>query len=468
MYWKRSLLHGIITAPLIVGTLGAFAAVMPWMLVPTVILTSLFWLWRYHRVALPATAVRMLAPHLAILMAELGPWCLLFTLAQYGYAQAVMRWAPLVTPFYGLAELLAALAQLTAFMPVLMLVNFGAPLIAVMVLAVRRKAVIRWSPLATVSGLALVALGTWYGAGQYQHHLRYIDRVNLASGVNTDEYLPFAKHSRLVRVARPTVQLTGQLPRLDGATAAYPVYAGAAQALYPRMGRTKIDQLVQLNQTDAAYDNLVHKRCEVVFAFKPSPAELQAAKQAGVTFHYTPIAREAFIFFVSHNNVIKGLTTSQIQAIYQRKITNWHALGGHLARIRAFQRPANSGSQTVMQALVMRGQKMARPLKAEEIDGMGGILASVADYENGPNDLGYSFRFYTQGMQQTKDLRVLKVDGVAPTTQTIESGRYPYTLNLYAVTTGHERPQVRQLLTWLQSEQGQALVRQTGYVPIAR
>lgn len=467
MYLKRSLLHGIVTGPLIVGTIGVFAGVYLWLLVPMVIIAVLFWLWRYRRIELPATADRILAPHLAILVVELVPWCLFFTLAKFGYSPDIMDWSPLTTPFYGLAEL-GAMMKFTSFMPVLMLVNFCAPLLAVTVLAVRRKMVVHWPHTATVSVLALVLLCAWYGYGQYQHHLHYVEGVNLESSVNTDEYLPFAKHSQLVRVNNSTVKLNGQLPRLDGATAAYPVYAGAAQALYPRMKRSKIDNLVQLNQTDEAYYNLAHKDCDVAFAFKPSPTELKMAKKAGVTFHYTPIAREAFIFFVAKNNTIKGLTTSQIQDIYQNKITNWRVLGGNFARIRAFQRPDNSGSQTVMQSLVMHGKKMTRPLTAEDIDGMGGILAAVADYENGPKDLGYSFRFYTRGMQQTKNLRVLKVDGVAPTTQNIESGRYPYTLNLYAVTTGHESKQVKQLLAWLQSQQGQELVRKTGYVPVGR
>lgn len=465
MYLKRSLLHGIVTVPLLVGTVGAFAEFYPWLLVPAAVLAVLFWLWRYHRVELPASAARLLAPHLWILLVELVPWCIFFMVAKYGYTPDIMRYSALTTPFYGLAELLA-IAQLTSFMPALMFVNFGVAIIAVAIMAVRRQMAVHWSRAATASVLALGLTIGLYGFGQYQHHLNYVYGADMESGMNADDFLPFAKHSRLVRVAKPTTRLTGKLPRLDGATAAFPVYAGAAQALYPRMSRTKIDNLVQLNQTDEAYTNLVHNYCDVAFAFKPSAAERKVAKKAGVTFHYTPIAREAFIFFVAKNNPVAGLTTNQIQDIYQHKITNWRDVSGHFARIRAFQRPANSGSQTVMQTLVMRGKRLAHPLKAEEIDGMGGILSAVADYENGPQDLGYSFRFYTQGMQQTKNLRILKVDGVAPTTANIESGRYPYTLNLYAVTRGHERRQVKQLLAWLQSKQGQEMVRKTGYLPV--
>lgn len=76
MYLKRSLLHGIVTVPLLVGTVGAFAEFYPWLLVPAAVVAVLFWLWRYHRVELPASAARLLAPHLWILLVELVPWCI--------------------------------------------------------------------------------------------------------------------------------------------------------------------------------------------------------------------------------------------------------------------------------------------------------------------------------------------------------------------------------------------------------
>jgi phosphate transport system substrate-binding protein len=38
--------------------------------------------------------------------------------------------------------------------------------------------------------------------------------------------------------------------------------------------------------------------------------------------------------------------------------------------------------------------------------------------------------------------------------------------NLYAVTTSRENPQVNQLLDWILSDQGQEIVRRTGYTPI--
>ena len=48
----------------------------------------------------------------------------------------------------------------------------------------------------------------------------------------------------------------------------------------------------------------------------------------------------------------------------------------------------------------------------------------------------------------------------------IRAGSYPFTSDFYAVTVvGRESEDVRKLLEWVQSPQGQDLVRKTGYVP---
>ncbi len=69
----------------------------------------------------------------------------------------------------------------------------------------------------------------------------------------------------------------------------------------------------------------------------------------GLTFHMIPIGREAFVFFVNHKNTVENLTLGQVQQIYAGKITNWQEVGGKNDAIRAFQRPADSGSQTALE-----------------------------------------------------------------------------------------------------------------------
>ena len=64
-------------------------------------------------------------------------------------------------------------------------------------------------------------------------------------------------------------------------------------------------------------------------------------------------------------------------------------------------------------------------------------------------------------------MKLLSVDGVAPTVENIQSGAYPITASLYAVTwEGNNNQNVIRLLNWILSPEGQELVEKTGYVPI--
>ena len=98
---------------------------------------------------------------------------------------------------------------------------------------------------------------------------------------------------------------------------------------------------------------------------------------------------------------------------------------------------------------------------------MSGIIEQVADYRNKNGSIGFSFRYYMEGIIKNPDVKLLSVDGVAPTVENIQSGAYPITASLYAVTwKGNNNRNVERLLNWILSEEGQALVEKTGYVPI--
>jgi hypothetical protein len=63
-------------------------------------------------------------------------------------------------------------------------------------------------------------------------------------------------------------------------------------------------------------------------------------------------------------------------------------------------------------------------------------------------------------------VKLLSVNGVAPTEENIRSGLYPFTVDIFAVTAGTGNPNVRKLIDWLLSPQGQELIEKVGYVGI--
>ena len=171
------------------------------------------------------------------------------------------------------------------------------------------------------------------------------------------------------------------------------------------------------------------------------------------------------MFFVNKSNPIESLTAQQIKDIYSGKITNWREVGGKNEKIVAFQRNEGSGSQSMM--LRFMGDTPIMPAQMKVSQGMGGIIDEVADYENTKGAIGFSFRFYVEGIIQNPEIKLIAIDGVAPTVENIKNKTYPIITPVYAVTyEGNTNQNVDKLIDWMLSDEGQYIIEQTGYVGV--
>lgn len=288
----------------------------------------------------------------------------------------------------------------------------------------------------------------------------------VGSEVSLFAYRPFAKDTKAVALDEAAdFKAIQPLPVMDGATALYPLYASFAQAVYPEGDYNPNNSKVRSTKTQEAYASLIKGEADIIFVAGPSDMQLWNAKTAGVEMKLTPLGKEAFVFFVHKDNPVTGITTEQVKEIYSGKITNWSQLGGKNAAIKAFQRPEDSGSQTALQRL-MGDTKLMEPLKEEVASGMGGIISQTADYRNYPGAIGYSFLFYATEMVGNGKIRLLEIDGIAPTRENIRNGTYPLASDFYAITAGSDNPNLDGLLEWMTSEQGQKIIEKVGYTSL--
>lgn len=288
------------------------------------------------------------------------------------------------------------------------------------------------------------------------------------------EYSPFDSTRLVTPDTPPSLTIAEQFPRLDGATALFPLYAAAGQAIY-RPSAQQLQEFGGFNETylactttPKAYQALINGQADAIFVLQPSAKQRAAAEAAGVQLDITPIGREAFVFFVHTDNPVTGLTLDQVRGIYSGQITSWRAVGGRDEPIVAFQRPEGSGSQTALQSLVMKDSPLAEPLREERVSGMGGIISEVAGYRDVTGAIGYSFRWYATVMNSNPQIRLLAIDGVAPTVDAIRDGSYPLVGDLNIVTAGSTNPHLPALVSWLTGPEGQALVEKVGYVPVSK
>jgi len=309
------------------------------------------------------------------------------------------------------------------------------------------------------------------------------DYMNGYSSTDFTDYTVYAKNSKLVSLPHEPPFVIGNekdMPVLDGAEACYPLYAAFAKAVYKDIDKIEKSnrnneeyegtngKIVTFTNTIYGFDRLIDReifnsRCDMFFGAKPSQEQMDSAKECGVEIEVTPIGREAFVFFVEEDNPVDNLSSDELRKIYHGDIENWDELGGESQKIVAFQRPENSGSQTMMKYF-MQDVPLKEPLQYETVDAMTGVISEVAQYNNEAGAIGYTFHYFLEGLHQETGVKMLSVDGVYPTVESIEDGSYPLTVPLCLVTRKDDsNPNVQKMKDFILSEDGQYIIHETGY-----
>ena len=275
----------------------------------------------------------------------------------------------------------------------------------------------------------------------------------------------------------------GTYPSMDGSTVCVPMAMELARQ-WLGLEEEDMNGFVNFSTTPYAYDRLIAGKAnplstvksrglmmddshpiDLVLATYPNADERQAAEDAGVELVYVPFCCDAFIFMVNAQNPVDTLTVRQIREIYTGRLISWAQAGGEERTIDAYQRPHGSGSQTAMEEMVMQGLTMTRVNSNYISDGMAEAIEQVGNYDNGRNAIGYSYLYYVNELVESGGIKVLAVDGIAPTEENLQSGAYPFTVNYFAVyRKGDENTAA--FVEWLVGPEGQQAVRQAGYVPL--
>lgn len=172
-----------------------------------------------------------------------------------------------------------------------------------------------------------------------------------------------------------------------------------------------------------------------------------------------PVAWDALVVIVNKNNPIDNISFDQLKGLYLGKIKNWKQLGGSNARVELYiRRGKNSGVGRTLRELVFANfeqnfsgkfvMKSSGPLEK-------GVLKNI----NGIATTGVS-------SAKRRDVKILKLEGHAPTYENIKSGNYLLYRPLYLVTRGSKSDKrVKDFITFALSREGRNIIRKAGTVP---
>ena len=184
-----------------------------------------------------------------------------------------------------------------------------------------------------------------------------------------------------------------------------------------------------------------------------SSRELKAEEK---DLHEIVIARDGLAIIVHPSNPVRGGTLGQVKQIFSGDLTNWKFLGGPDKEITVVTREEGSGTRGAFQELVMGKTRIFRGAITEDSNG---TVREIVAHDP------YSVGFISLGLVN-EQVRALALDGVVGSETNIRNGSYKLVRPFLFLTRGEPTGAVKAFIDFVLSDEGQALVKKEGLIPV--
>lgn len=255
-------------------------------------------------------------------------------------------------------------------------------------------------------------------------------------------------------------------PKVDGAK----LTQSLANELYYAMHGVVDPQGFRHSRTIPAYEKLAAGEVDLILVPDVTDDVLDPVRKAGVSVDAYEIAREGMVFLTPESNSTNGITIEQARAIYARNaITNWSQMGGpDKELIPLCGDAATNDVQFQLERLVLNGASIAKAIRDEHTQSsISELYQQTAFYSTGATGeastdayaLGYGY-YTAPGWMDSYHLKMLPMDSVAATKDSIADRSYPLTYSYYAVVRSDlpANHPARRLAKWLQTAEGKKVV----------
>lgn len=196
-----------------------------------------------------------------------------------------------------------------------------------------------------------------------------------------------------------------------------------------------------------------------------SVKELEMAAARSIRPVPVVFAEDVLVFILHPSLQIRTLTLEQLAGIYRGDIRNWKEVGGPDREISLYGRQSNSGTYVYLREKILKAEYSSK------VKGMNGTAQIVEAIKQDRGGIGYVSLGYVQhGGKPSAGISVIRIgsgEGVSPLdASAVASGLYPLKRPLYHFLNGPARGKLAAFLRFERSEQGKAIIRESGYIPV--
>lgn len=187
--------------------------------------------------------------------------------------------------------------------------------------------------------------------------------------------------------------------------------------------------------------------------------EITQASDAGVEANEIEVAKDGIAVLVNPANTVAELSVDQLGQIYRGEITNWKDVGGADAEIVLLGRDTSSGTyEYFKEAVVGEEAEYAKAMK--NLQSSQAIVDEVVKNEDAIGYVGIGY--------VTDTIKVVAIDGVTASLDTVLDASYPLSRGLYMYSNGQPTGVGQAFVDWILGADGQAVVADQGFVPLSK
>ena len=191
--------------------------------------------------------------------------------------------------------------------------------------------------------------------------------------------------------------------------------------------------------------------------------EYKLAESKGITPVRISVALDGIAVFLHQNNPVKELSFGQLKGIYTGAITNWSEVGGNDSRIILYGRENNSGTYAFFKKTVLNKEDYSE--YTQTLPGTAAVVNAVGLDENG---IGYGGIAWATGVKFAAVRKADSDPAVLPSVQAVSNGDYPISRDLYWFFNGTPTGELKKLINWALSEEGQKVAEDMHYIPLPK
>jgi phosphate transport system substrate-binding protein len=193
------------------------------------------------------------------------------------------------------------------------------------------------------------------------------------------------------------------------------------------------------------------------------PKEYKMAADKGVKPFRVAVALDGIAVFLNKDNPVRELSLNQLKDIYTGKLTNWKDVGGKDSKIILYSRENNSGTYAFFKEHVMKSMDYAP--QAQNLPGTASVVNAVSKDVNG---IGYGGIAWESNVKAAAVKKDDTTAAVAPSLETVTNGTYPISRELYWFFNGTPTGQLKEVLNWALSADGQRIAQDVDYIPLPK